>query len=125
MSIAPESLAKRSNRQRRSADCFTALVSAEMVAWGKPDPESYLTALARINENRPENLPPAGCLVIEDSIAGVGSGSAAGMRVLAVTNSFSRERLAGADRVVDSLEEVADFDALAAWFAALPPRGVE
>ncbi len=106
------------------AECFTALVSAEMVTRGKPDPESYLTALARVNENRPEVLQPAGCLVIEDSIAGVGSGRDAGMRVLAVTNSFPRERLSGADRIVDSLEEVTGTDALAAWFASLPPGGV-
>ena len=61
--------------------------------------------------------------MIEDSVAGVGSGRSAGMRVLAVTNSFPRERLGEADRVVDSLEEVLDTEALAAWFASLPPRG--
>ena len=103
------------------ADCFTALVSAEMVTQGKPDPESYLTALSRINAGEEKKIAPAECLVIEDSTAGVSSGHAAGMRVLAVTNSFPRERLGEADRVVDSLKEVADAEALSAWFASLPP----
>lgn len=101
-------------------DCFEAIVSAEMVKRGKPDPESFLTALARINEEREEKIPASCALVLEDSILGVGSGRAAGMRVLAITNSFPREQLTGADRVVDSLEEIADTDALAAWFAGLP-----
>jgi HAD superfamily hydrolase (TIGR01509 family) len=100
-------------------DCFGPIVSAEMVERGKPDPESFLTALGRINEALPVKIRPEGCLVLEDSVAGVGSGRAAGMRVLAVTNSFPREALSGADRVVDSLEEIADTDALAAWFLEL------
>ena len=101
-------------------DCFGAIVSAETVERGKPDPESFLAALERINAALPEKIPPAGCLVLEDSVAGVSSGRAAGMRVLAVTNSFPRERLAEADRVVDSLGEIADTNALAEWFLALP-----
>ena len=107
-------------------DCFGPIVSAEMVGRGKPDPESFLTALGRINEALSVKIRPSGglvlpeaCLVLEDSVAGVGSGRAAGMRVLAVTNSFPREALSGADRVVDSLEEIADTDALAAWFREL------
>jgi len=103
--------------------CFEALVTAETVERGKPDPESFLAALARINEARGGGVAPGGCLVVEDSVAGVGGARAAGMRVLAVTTSYPRERLAGADRVVDSLGEAADADALAAWFAGLPPRG--
>ena len=105
------------------SDCFSALVSAEMVTRGKPDPESYLTALARINEGKERKIAPAESLVFEDSIAGIGSGRSAGMRVLAVTNSFPRARLGEADRIVDSLEEVVDTEALAAWFASLPSQG--
>lgn len=103
-------------------DYFQTIVSAEMVERGKPDPESFLTALARINENLDEKIPPSGALVFEDSIPGLSSGRAAGMRVLAITNSFPREQLTEADRVVDSLEEIADTEALASWFASLPER---
>ncbi|MBT3351452.1 MAG: HAD family phosphatase [Nitrospinaceae bacterium] len=100
-------------------DCFVTIVSAEMVERGKPDPESFLTALARINEKRDKKILPSGALVFEDSIPGVSSGRAAGMRVLAITNSFPREQLNQADRVVDSLEEIVDTEALASWFASL------
>jgi beta-phosphoglucomutase-like phosphatase (HAD superfamily) len=103
-------------------ECFSPIISAEMVERGKPDPESFLAALEGINEGRAEKIDRAACLVLEDSAAGVASGRAAGMRVLAVTNSLPREQLGEADRVVDSLEEAADAGALAVWFAALPPR---
>ncbi len=112
------------------AGCFAAVVTAEMVSRGKPDPEVFRGALEGINRRgaagagppgRP--IPPGACLVVEDAVAGVAAARAAGMRVLAVTTSYPRERLAEADRVVDSLEETADVEALAAWFAGLPPRG--
>ena len=98
---------------------FETIVSAEMVERGKPHPESFLTALERLNGGRADAILPAGCLVLEDSVAGVGAGRAAGMRVLAVTTSFPSDQLGEADRVVDSLEEIAGADALAAWFSSL------
>jgi HAD superfamily hydrolase (TIGR01509 family) len=108
--------------------CFAAIVTAEMVGRGKPDPESFVLALERLNRKAPGAAPrgemaPGACLVVEDSVAGVAAARAAGMRVLAVTTSFGRDRLREADRVVDSLEEASDPEALAAWFASLPPRG--
>jgi beta-phosphoglucomutase-like phosphatase (HAD superfamily) len=42
-------------------------------------------------------------VVFEDSMPGVASARAAGMKVVAVTNTFSREKLSAAHRVVDSL----------------------
>jgi sugar-phosphatase len=54
------------------------LVTAEDVARGKPDPEGYLTAAARLG------VAPADCLVVEDSPAGVAAGLAAGAAVLAI-----------------------------------------
>jgi len=101
---------------------FETIVSAEMVERGKPNPESFLTALERINEGRAGSILPSACLVLEDSVAGVGAGRCAGMRVLAVTTSFSRNHLEEADRVVDSLEEIADIDVLTDWFSSLPIR---
>ncbi len=101
-------------------DCFPVIVTAEMVSRGKPDPESFLAALERIDERAAEPIPAASCLVVEDSVAGVRSGRAAGMRTLAVTTSYPAEKLTMADRVVDSLEETVDPGGLAVWFAALP-----
>jgi beta-phosphoglucomutase len=84
---------------------FAAIVSADDVAHGKPDPETYLRALAALRGIRP-GLQPSGCLAVEDSAAGIRAARAAGMRCLAVTNSSPAETLAEADLVVDSLETV-------------------
>jgi beta-phosphoglucomutase len=96
---------------------FAAIVSAEDVHHGKPHPECFLTALDRLNQSRTTGGPPidaASCLVIEDSTWGISGAHAAGMQCLAVTNSYSAQALAAADRVVASLKEVrlADLDAL-------------
>lgn len=102
--------------------CFAAIVSAEDVEKSKPDPEGFLRAGEMAAKAAGEEIPPKACLVLEDSVAGVDAGLAAGMRVLAVTTSYPREKLGAADRVVGSLEEAADLDALEEWFAQLPPR---
>ncbi len=93
---------------------FTVLASAEDVDSGKPSPEIFLTALERLREAVPD-LAAAECLVIEDSLAGVEGARRAGMRCLAVTNSYAAGALQGADAVVASLETVT-WDALAALF---------
>jgi beta-phosphoglucomutase len=87
-------------------DCFKAIVGAEDVARSKPHPDPFLEALARINADLPNRIEPGECLVVEDSIHGVHSAHAAGMRCLAVTNSFPREMLAEAELVVASLEDL-------------------
>jgi HAD superfamily hydrolase (TIGR01509 family) len=86
--------------------CFRAIVGAEDVARSKPHPDPFLEALARINAGSTARIEPIECLVVEDSIYGLQSAHAAGMRCLAVTNSFPRELLAEAELVVASLEDV-------------------
>jgi beta-phosphoglucomutase-like phosphatase (HAD superfamily) len=83
-------------------DAFATIVGADDVHRGKPDPEPYLTAMQRLRYRAP-GLQPAECLVFEDSVPGILSARAAGMTVVAVTNSYPEERLAAAHRVVDSL----------------------
>jgi HAD superfamily hydrolase (TIGR01509 family) len=87
---------------------FRVITSAEDVENCKPAPDVFIKALERINDNsRPEpGIKPDECLVIEDSIAGIKAARAAGMKCLAVTNSYSAERLSQADMVVRSLEDV-------------------
>ncbi len=60
------------------AGSFEAVVAGDDVAHGKPHPEPYLTAAARLG------LPVARCVAIEDSLTGVESAQAAGVPVLAV-----------------------------------------
>lgn len=88
---------------------FPVIVSAQDVKNGKPHPEAFLTALAKLNQRTPSGPPilPAECVVIEDSLHGVEAARSAGMKCLAVTNSYPEERLRGkADRIVKSLTEI-------------------
>jgi|SRR5581483_4084546 len=87
-------------------DCFAAVVSAEDVTRGKPDPESFRKAHATLSARQARDIAAAECLVIEDSLHGVEAGKRAGMMVLAVTNSYPREKLLAADLVIDSFTDV-------------------
>jgi len=87
-------------------DCFAQIVAAEDVRRGKPDPEGYRLVLRRLAESPGRSAAPGRCVVVEDSPAGVEAARAAGMRVLAVTNSYAAGALAAADRVVASLAQV-------------------
>jgi HAD superfamily hydrolase (TIGR01509 family) len=62
------------------AGAFRAVVSAEDVERGKPQPDVFLEAARRLG------CPPERCLVIEDSLFGVRAGRAAGMVVILVPN---------------------------------------
>lgn len=66
----------------------------------KPDPELFETAAERLG------LAPECCVVIEDAPDGVAAAHAAGCLCIAVTNSAIAEKLAAADRIVSTLEEI-------------------
>lgn len=85
---------------------FSVIVSAEDVSEGKPNPECFNKALERLNGMGGEKIKKDDCLVIEDSIAGIEAAKAAGMRCVAVTNTYSHDRLTLADRVVTELSEI-------------------
>jgi beta-phosphoglucomutase len=97
-------------------DSFTAIVGADDVTATKPDPEPYLAAM-RLLAPRVAGLAPAECLVFEDSQAGIASGLAAGMKVVAVAHSYPAEQLGAADHVVPSLTGLTH-GGLRAWFEA-------
>jgi HAD superfamily hydrolase (TIGR01509 family) len=82
------------------AGCVTALVTADDVTRGKPDPEGYVRALAALGGG----LTPPDVVAFEDTEAGVTSASAAGLRCLAVRGTHPDERLAGADGIVDAID---------------------
>jgi beta-phosphoglucomutase-like phosphatase (HAD superfamily) len=63
----------------------------------KPDPEPYLQVARKIG------VQPGGCLVIEDSEAGVEAGVSAGMCVLGLGD---REQLSNAFEIVNDLADV-------------------
>lgn len=91
-------------RQLGIAGLFDVVVTAEDVAASKPDPASYALALARLRAHFPDRaVTPENTLAIEDTPAGIASARGAGLRTLAVTNSYPEEKLTGAFRVVVSL----------------------
>ena len=85
---------------------FDTMVTADEVAASKPDPESYRVAVQRLQEIFPGKVDAAATLAIEDTPAGIASATGAGLKVLAVTNSYPAERLTGATRVVETLASV-------------------
>jgi len=89
------------------ARCFPVIVAADDVRKSKPDPESYALAFRRLSETHPSSLTvPGASVAVEDTPAGIRSAKGAGLRVLAVTNSYDTGELSGADWIVDSLEKV-------------------
>ncbi|MEK7830383.1 MAG: HAD family phosphatase [Acidobacteriota bacterium] len=93
-------------------DCFKEIIASEDVTACKPDPEGYNKALAALNASIGGQIQPGECLVIEDSIAGIEAAKLAGMRCLAVTNSYRADELTNADWVVPTLVNC-DVEALA------------
>jgi HAD superfamily hydrolase (TIGR01509 family) len=86
---------------------FKAIISAEDVEQGKPEPEIFLKALAALNtHNNGIAIVAADCVVVEDSKEGIRGARRAGMKCLAVTNSHPAELLGEAHAIVKSLEEV-------------------
>lgn len=69
------------------------MVCADEITHGKPDPEGYLLAAARLGRS------PAECIVIEDTHAGIDAAHAAGMRALAIATTYPRANLGSADAV--------------------------
>jgi beta-phosphoglucomutase len=87
---------------------FDAIVSADDVGRGKPDPLVFLTAA------RDLGLPAARCVVVEDAPAGLEGARRAGMASIGVLSAHHASL--EADLVVDSLEAIAPgaFEALVA-----------
>jgi len=89
------------------ANCFQGIVSSEDVRQGKPHPETFLKALAIVSRRAAqESILSSQCLAVEDSKEGILAARSAGMKCLAVTNSYPAEELGMADAVVQSLNDV-------------------
>ena len=89
------------------ASQFGAVVTGMDVSRGKPDPEVFLSAAAKLG------VPPAQCAVVEDAAPGVAAANAAGMVSIGlVSTGRKREQLNEADWTVDRLDELSP-DAIA------------
>ncbi len=66
---------------------YMALACGDEVGHGKPAPDIFLLAAARLG------VAPAACLALEDSAAGCAAAAAAGIRVVAVPTELTRHEL--------------------------------
>jgi HAD superfamily hydrolase (TIGR01509 family) len=72
---------------------WDAVVTAEDVLAKKPAPDLFLSAAAKLG------LKPTECIVIEDAVNGIQAAKAAGMRCIAVAQTFPADRLKAADLI--------------------------
>ncbi|MGA7631065.1 MAG: HAD family hydrolase [Terriglobales bacterium] len=81
------------------------MITSTDVKIGKPDPEPYLKAAAKLG------FAASDCVVVEDAPAGVRAGKAAGARVIALLTTMSRRDLedAGADWILHNCAEITAF----------------
>jgi len=79
------------------------MITSSDVKIGKPDPEPYLKAAAKLG------FAASDCIVVEDVPAGVRAGKAAGARVIAFLTTMIRSDLedAGADWIVQNCADIA------------------
>lgn len=76
------------------------VVAADDIEHGKPDPEGFLLALARL----PGRIEAAEVVALEDTAAGVAAAKAAGVRCVAVLGTMGVDRLAEADEIVERID---------------------
>jgi len=79
------------------------MITSSDVKIGKPDPEPYLKAAAKLG------FAASDCIVVEDAPAGVHAGKAAGARVIAFLTTMVRRNLeeAGADWILQNCADIA------------------
>jgi beta-phosphoglucomutase len=85
---------------------FRAIVGAEDAPRSKPAPDPYLRALELLSQAVDEPLLAAECVAIEDSKWGLESARAAGLRAIGITHTYPSDALAGADLVIDHLDQL-------------------
>jgi beta-phosphoglucomutase len=81
-------------------DYFDVIINSTMVTKPKPDPQVYLKAAEKIN------MPPARCVVFEDSLAGIKSANSAGMKVVGITTGHTAAELQPVNLVIDDYTEL-------------------
>jgi len=79
------------------AGAIRVVVAGDEVTRGKPDPEPYLTAAARLG------VDPRDCVAIEDSPGGLRSAMAAGAKTIGVPNIVAIDPAPGLSRFPDLL----------------------
>ena len=85
-------------------ETWNAVVTAEDVELKKPAPDIFLAAARKMG------LEAGACVVVEDAVNGIKAAKAAGMRCVAVAQTFPAELLKAADLVRPTIAQVAVAD---------------
>jgi HAD superfamily hydrolase (TIGR01509 family) len=75
---------------------FELKLARDHVKNAKPDPEIYLKAASTLRAE------PEECIVFEDSVVGLKAAKNAGMKCIAITNTYAPQFLKQADLIIDS-----------------------
>ena len=84
--------------------CFRAIASASDGVRGKPAPDLYLLAIAKLGG--PGSIDPSACIAIEDSRWGLEAARRAGLRCVAVGHTYPAAELGEADLFVERLADL-------------------
>jgi len=79
---------------------FFSVIDSTQIKHGKPHPEIFLKAAISVN------AVPSECVAFEDSLAGIQSAKAAGMKVIALTTTHTAEELKDADLIIKDYTEM-------------------
>jgi len=79
---------------------FYSVIDASQITHGKPHPEIFLKAAISVN------AVPSNCVAFEDSVAGIRSAKAAGMKVVGLTTTHTAEELKEADFIIKDYTEI-------------------
>jgi beta-phosphoglucomutase len=85
-------------------DTWDAVITGETVTSKKPAPDIFLAAASALGR------APSECVVVEDAVNGITAAKAAGMRCVAVAQTFPPEGLAAADLVRARISEISLVD---------------
>lgn len=88
-------------RTKHFDQIFDAIVTADDITIGKPDPMCYLLAAKRLGYS-PEN-----CFVLEDALSGIAAGNAAGMKVIGLSTTNPAHVIE--DKVLRVIPDFANF----------------
>ncbi len=79
---------------------FHSVIDSTQITIGKPHPEIFLKAALSVN------AVPSECIAFEDSVAGIKSAKAAGMKVVVLTTTHTADEMKGADLVIKDYTEI-------------------
>jgi beta-phosphoglucomutase len=83
---------------------WDAVVWGEDVKNKKPAPDIFLTAARKLG------VDPKDCVVVEDAVNGIQAAHAAGMRCIAIAQTFPAERLRDADLIRERISDLSVSD---------------